>query len=64
MIGAINHIMLRLSSIFDDTDADGTRDAGETIDASYKYLGLGTVAVEDHSRPTSSSITIPPVTIR
>jgi hypothetical protein len=35
--------MSRLSSIFDDADADGLLDTSptaETIDASYKYLGL------------------------
>jgi len=40
--------MSRLSSIFDDADSDGILDSGETIDASYKYLGAGQIVEEDY----------------
>lgn len=45
----VDAVMSRLSSIFDDADADGVLDAGETVDASYKYLGLGQIVEEDYA---------------
>ncbi len=43
----VDAVMSRLSSIFDDFDADGVLDSGETVDAAYKYLGLGQIVEED-----------------
>ena len=43
----VDAVMSRLSSIFDDSDADGVLDSGETVDAAYKYLGLGQIVEED-----------------
>ena len=40
--------MSRLSCIFDDANNNGILDGGETIDASYKYLGLGTIVEENY----------------
>jgi RHS repeat-associated protein len=46
---ATDYIMSRLTSLFDDTDADGLLDTGtETVEASYKYMGLGTVVEEKY----------------
>jgi hypothetical protein len=30
--------MSRLTSLFDDTDADGVLDTGETVESAYTYL--------------------------
>jgi hypothetical protein len=38
--------MSRLSSLFDD-DGDGVKKAGEAVESSYKYLGLGQIVEED-----------------
>ncbi len=43
----VDAVMSRLSSIFDDSDADGVLDSGETVDAAFKYLGLGQIVEED-----------------
>jgi hypothetical protein len=46
----IDQIMSRLSSIFDDTDADGAFDASETVDSAYSYLGANTIVKEDYEQ--------------
>ena len=45
----VDNIMSRLSSIFDDADADGVLDAGEPVNAAYKYLGAGKIVEEDYA---------------
>ena len=47
--GAIDDIMSRLSSIFDDADDDGTIDTGEDVYAAYDYLGAGRIVTEDYA---------------
>jgi RHS repeat-associated protein len=47
--GAIDDIMSRLSSIYDDANDDGDIDAGEDVYAGYKYLGGGTIVEEDYA---------------
>ncbi len=48
--GAVDAIMSRLSSIFDDANSNGTLDTGETVDAAYKYLGAGQIVEEDYQQ--------------
>jgi len=47
--GAVDDIMSRLSSIFDDADDDGTIDAGEDVYAAYDYLGANRIVTEDYA---------------
>lgn len=45
---AVDDIMSRLSSIFDDADDDGVLDGGEDVYASYRYLGANRIVTEDY----------------
>ncbi|HYW78279.1 MAG TPA: hypothetical protein VE890_01840, partial [Thermoguttaceae bacterium] len=47
--GAIDDIMSRLSSIYDDADDDGAIDAGEDVYAAYDYLGANRIVTEDYA---------------
>lgn len=46
--GAIDEVMSRVGSIFEDADDDGQIDSGEEVFAAYKYLGRETIVVEDY----------------
>jgi YD repeat-containing protein len=47
-VGATDDIMSRLTSIYDDANANNAIDTGEDVYASYKYLGRGTIVEENY----------------